>query len=300
MPWPRSQTAGRGGRGCGRGSARPEPIANIFSLLARPEVTDAGTQTEPEPSESDPPDAEFEEGSSPDHYLPFDEDGRVPSARIPEGWRTSLEEATKYLNEASSEDASGAYWTRPLYGTNSLVAGLAHGLARLQREMTACRQQVDDATARLKEQDADTTLLKQQLSTIAEGLPVVDSGKVLLRGVSDARLDERRSKGASALGEQLGGQFVRAWKSSGGDTHNVVIEVSEVQRTALLRAAKHLRDGGLVVAPYLTAFGRKLRKERQEVFNSYKAKGVQARWRGVEVEFLVDGAWMSHDFSFFG
>ncbi len=49
-----------------------------------------------------------------------------------------------------------------------------------------------------------------------------------------------------------------------------------------------------MVAPYLTAKGRALRKERQGIFERLKGQGLTPRWKGAEIEFFEGGGWMKY------
>jgi hypothetical protein len=120
----------------------------------------------------------------------------------------------------------------------------------------------------------------------------VDAGKVLLRGVPASALAALQSGACGALPGLPGpaGAVLRFWRA--GDsapllaasppaTYNIVLSVSDTQGGALRLAAASLRrDLNLVVAPYLTAAGLALRRERMALFEELRAAGRTPRWRG--------------------
>ncbi len=93
----------------------------------------------------------------------------------------------------------------------------------------------------------------------------------------------------------LEGTYLRAWKAPAGNAWNVVVSVTPTQRQSFLCAAKAVRAAShTVVAPYLTAKGRTLRKERQSIFERLKGQGLTLRWKGAEIEFFEGGGWMKY------
>ena len=72
-------------------------------------------------------------------------------------------------------------------------------------------------------------------------------------------------------------------------------------RSLLRSSAALCREDGVVVAPYLTRLGAKLRKDRQAVFDKLLGQGLKPRWRkGVEIEFYTCGGWTFWDWQLDG
>ena len=117
----------------------------------------------------------------------------------------------------------------------------------------------------------------------------VDAGKVLLRGVSASVLAALQSGACGALPGVPGpaGAVLRFWRagtsapSPSESPYSVVLSVTAAQGSALRLAAASLRrDLNLVVAPYLTAAGLALRRERVALFEELRSAGRVPRWRG--------------------
>ncbi|KAG2485103.1 hypothetical protein HYH03_016094, partial [Edaphochlamys debaryana] len=92
---------------------------------------------------------------------------------------------------------------------------------------------------------------------------------------ADQMADRLKSGDMSGLGpsgaSQLSASVQRCWKGEGG--WNVVLGVTTAQRAEFRLRAKEVREAsGVVVAPYLTALGRALRKKRQPVFARLRTK----------------------------
>ena len=117
----------------------------------------------------------------------------------------------------------------------------------------------------------------------------VDAGKVLLRGVPASLLVALQSGACGALPGLPGpaGAVQHFWRAgdsaptSPTPSYSVVLSVTAAQGAALRLAAASLRrDLALVVAPYLTAAGLALRRERAALFEVLRASGRAPRWRG--------------------
>ncbi|KAG2493715.1 hypothetical protein HYH03_008228 [Edaphochlamys debaryana] len=127
------------------------------------------------------------------------------------------------------------------------------------------------------------------LAVLAENTPMEDRGR-LLRAVPDQLADRLRSGDLSGLGPSdgaaLSASVQRSWKGEGG--WNVVLGVTPRQRASVLRVAKEVRAAtGVIVAPYLTALGRAMRKERQGIFEVLRAKRLQPQWcKGADIRFF--------------
>ncbi|KAG2491143.1 hypothetical protein HYH03_010585 [Edaphochlamys debaryana] len=128
------------------------------------------------------------------------------------------------------------------------------------------------------------------LAVLAENTPMEDRGRLLLRAVPDQLADRLRSGDLSGLGPSdgaaLSASVQRSWKGEGG--WNVVLGVTPRQRASVLRVAKEVRAAtGVIVAPYLTALGRAMRKERQGIFEVLRAKRLQPQWcKGADIRFF--------------
>lgn len=84
---------------------------------------------------------------------------------------------------------------------------------------------------------------------------------------------------------------VVAWECNAYGRERLVmyrmVSVTPTQRKSFLRAAKAVRAASqTVVAPYLTAKGRALRKARQGILGRLKRQGLTPRWKGAEIEFF--------------
>jgi hypothetical protein len=112
---------------------------------------------------------------------------------------------------------------------------------------------------------------------------------VLLRGVPASVLAALQAGVCAALPgvEGCAGAVLRFWRA--GDCppaappppYSLVLSVTAVQGAALRLAAASLRrDAGILVAPYLTAAGLALRRERAALFEDLRAAGRAPRWRG--------------------
>ncbi len=62
-------------------------------------------------------------------------------------------------------------------------------------------------------------------------------------------------------------------------------------RGVFLHGAKQLRSAeGIIITPYLTAWGMELRRERMAVFKSLQGKGLSPKWHGgVGIRYVKDG-----------
>jgi hypothetical protein len=173
--------------------------------------------------------------------------------------------------------------------------------ADLRERMAAVERQLASAAA-------ESAVMRGNLEELQASMSVVEEGMLLLRNVGARVADSIREGGSasclstSGRSEPLGGTFVRCWQSEGSEKFNVVVRVSAVQRAALLRASAALRrEDGVVVAPYLTRLGAKLRKDRQAVFDKLLGQGLKPRWRkGVEIEFYTCGGWTFWDWQLDG
>ena len=76
------------------------------------------------------------------------------------------------------------------------------------------------------------------------------------------------------------GRYVRAWRSAGREVWHVVVEVTQGERSALIRVAAQVRSAGAVVAPYLTSVGCAMRKGQLLAFEELRGKGLRPRWKG--------------------
>jgi hypothetical protein len=180
-------------------------------------------------------------------------------------------------------------------------------LAQLHEE----RARLDEVDQRVMACEEELAKQKEHLVQLASCAPVVEDRCIVLKGLSREQVEHVKKGDLSTVGgasvsgrgggSMVSGSYLRCWQGKGRSDWNVVLEVSMAERSMFLREAKALRRGGVVVAPYLTPLGCKLRKERQGVFNDLVAKGVSPRWRdGVEIEWMEQGAWMKYDFANFG
>ena len=173
---------------------------------------------------------------------------------------------------------------------NKMVAALGALVGEL---MLAAQREEDKINVvnvdAIREEVFDSLL--EEREKLAEGC----SGKL----VEELRKGEFSTLGAgvSVSGREEPG-FVRCWQGRGRSDWNVVVQVCPRQHQLILREAKSvLRASGVVVAPYLTALGCSLRRERQGVFDTLLAKGLTPRWRkGVQIEYSEAGLWKWYDF----
>jgi hypothetical protein len=184
--------------------------------------------------------------------------------------------------EAFREEASGS------------LAGITMRLEESSARLRACDEAMVEHGA------------QQRLSSSL----AVDESFLVVKGISGPMMEKVKASGCSALGEpassggvstsgrgEVDGEVVRWWQGRGRSDWNAVVRVCPPQRSAFLRAARALQSGGVVVAPYLTALGCTLRKERQGVFGELLQKGLAPRWRnGVEIEYMESGGWLMYDF----
>ena len=168
-----------------------------------------------------------------------------------------------------------------LHASVSEVQGAALAAERRQKELqgTVAALQVQMEEQRCALEDTQRALARAGCSG------GVDEGKVLLKSVSPELLEKLKAAGnleavASASGANVSGRYVRAWRSKGREVWNVVVEVTQQERSALIRVAQQVRAAGAVVAPYLTRVGCEMRKEQLKAFEELREKGLRPRWKG--------------------
>ncbi len=93
------------------------------------------------------------------------------------------------------------------------------------------------------------------------------------------------------LGKACAG-YHRSWQSPDG-SWCVVVEINPHERGVFLHGAKQLRSAeGIIITPYLTAWGMELRRERMAMFKSLQGKGLSPKWHGgVGIRYVKDGRW---------
>jgi hypothetical protein len=149
-------------------------------------------------------------------------------------------------------------------------------------EISDCYVELDARVRACEQLQAQTSAsLRGLASTPTTDLE--DRRRLLLRGVPAGVAQRLEDGDFSGLGDKelLGAQFERRWRAEGSTGWNVVVVVAPCARAGFLRAARAIRaSSGVVVAPYLTALGRSVRKQHLTSFARLQGLGLEPRWRG--------------------
>jgi hypothetical protein len=191
----------------------------------------------------------------------------------------------KQLNDLTAE-VSCSPGSSPPRQTTAAPAAARAGSSRLP----ACYEELDARVRACEQLQAQTSAsLRGLASTPTTDLE--DRRRLLLRGVPAGVAQRLEDGDFSVLGDKelLGAQFERRWRAEGSTGWNVVVVVAPGIRAGFLRAARAIRaSSGVVVAPYLTALGRSVRKQHLTSFTRLQGLGLEPRWRGAAGIEYVD------------
>lgn len=200
--------------------------------------------------------------------------------------------------------------------TSGVQVGTQAQVSSLEKEVSCLKASLEQMQAQLKERSAsghtatsseESSAAMQTLHSCVKQLqdtqPRLVTSQLVLHNVPKAWMRTEDAVKTYVL-QVAGVRVARAWLLNGGSSKSTgvsswAIEFNLVDRSTIVGRASEMKSGkGIVVVPFLTAFGMALRRQRQAVFAQLWKDGASPSWRrGAEIRYKdKNGKWVLWSF----